>query len=250
MLAIASGETLDLESPVEIVASSPDVREGKPVPTVLTMLVIEGAIPRLRTGVQPRPAVSVETAPKHVTLFPNLSKEIHLQPRSYLHKDMEARVSVAPAPGLTIDWTQRNVSIPARSFAALPITGQAVAAGVYPMQVTVYFEGQETPPERIALFGLPAGGVLADQDGRETRLGNEYTRLILHHRGGGIHIRSSQRDAHLSWYSEQVGPPFWPSELDDKEYEISLTKQHGYIAVAMAASLETYPGLTLRRLVS
>ena len=106
------------------------------------------------------------------------------------------------------------------------------------------------PPEQVLLFALPAGGVLAHQNTRETRVENEWARLIFRHRGGRIDIRTRQTDARLAQYTDQLGPPFWPSELDDKEFAISLKERDGQIRIVVAADLDTYPGLTLRREVT
>jgi GNAT superfamily N-acetyltransferase len=256
-LTVAPGETAEIEATVDIAADTPDVRRHKPVPAVRTLLILDGEVLELGTGLRPQKAVAIETAPKYVTLFPGVSKTVHLQLHSHLDQDVEATISLAPPPGLATDWTERKIAIPAKSFAGLPVTLRAAESGVYPLRATAYFAGGKTLPERLAIFSLAAGGVLADQgDAKqaspETRIENEWTRLILHPRGGGISLRASQHEAQLGWFLERLGPPFWPSELEDKEYGISLQDdldrpQSGCVTAVMTASMDAYPGLTLRR---
>jgi len=254
-LTIAPGEATEIETTVELALDTPDVIEHKPVPAVRTLLIIDGEVLELGTGLRPQPAVAVETAPRHVTLFPGVPKTIHVQLRSHLKQDVEATVSLASAPGLTTNWSEHRISIPAKSFAAVPVTVQANSGGVYPLHATVYFADGNTLPERLPIFSLPAGGVLADkgdakQVSPETRIENEWTRLILKPRGGELSLHTGQHEVGLGSFRERLGPPFWPSELDDKEYDISLREESGRVTAVMTADMESYPQLTLRREVT
>lgn len=247
-LTLSPGETVELEAAVDLAPDTPDARPHRPVPALRTIFILDGQVLELGTGVRPQPAVAVETAPRHVTLFPCVSKTIHLQLRSHLDREIEATISLAPTPGLSTDWTERQVQIPAKSFAAVPVElTSAAEGGVYPLLATVYFEGGRTQPERLAVLSLPAGGVLADQGPKETRIENEWLRVILRARGGETTFVSCQHGARLGGFSERIGPPFWPSELSDKEYTIFLQPEGGRIKAVLTADLEAHPGLTLHR---
>jgi hypothetical protein len=113
------------------------------------------------------------TSPHHVTLFPAVPKTVHLRLRSRLRHDVEATVSLAPPPGLCLDRTAHTVSIPAKSFAAVPVELRADSGGVYPLSATVYFEGGETVPKRWAAYRSRWGtlGVLWDAAVKENEVG-------------------------------------------------------------------------------
>jgi GNAT superfamily N-acetyltransferase len=278
MLALAPGETREIEAQVELAPDTPDVKRDKPVPTIRSLLIIDGEVLELGTGLRPRPAVAISTAPNHVTLFPGVPKTVHVQLRSHLPEQVEATISLAPAPGLSTDWTQNQVQIPAKSYAALPVTLTAGQGGVYPLYATAYFQGpngapsdnaplgsapqatHKTLPERLAVFSMPPGGVLADtatgttgedeSHGAETRIENEWTRLILRQRGGEMRFLASQSGVGLGSFQERVGPPFWPSELEDREYEVVLQEENGRITAEMTADMEAYPEMAVRRRVT
>ncbi|MBN1579922.1 MAG: GNAT family N-acetyltransferase [Anaerolineae bacterium] len=250
-VTVAPGETTELEASVDIAADTPDVKRHKAVPAVRTILIIDGEVLELGTGLHPRPAVEIDTSPHHVTLFPGVPKIVHLQLRSRLEQDVQATISLAPASGLNVDRTEHTIAIPSKSFAALPVELVADDGGVYELSATIYFEGGKTLPERLPIFCLPAGGVLAYQGAKETRIENEWTRVVLKNQGGEAFIDAVQDNVGLGGFGERLGPPFWPSELDDKTFRIELERDGGRVTALMSADLEeSYPELTLYRRVT
>jgi hypothetical protein len=249
-LTIAAGETVQLEATVELAPDTPDVKRHRPMPALRSLLIIDGQVLELGTGVQPRPAVAVSTAPEHVTLLPGVDKTVHLQLRSYVKQNTTLTVSLAPSPGLATDWTEKQVEIEAKSFAALPVTLNAAQGGVFPLFATVFLPEGKTTPERLAVFALPPGGVLADKGAKESRIENEWTRLVLRPRAGQVRCLSSQSSVGLGDFRERIGPPFWPSELDEKWFDIELQQQDGLVTAVLTAELEAYPEMTLQRKVS
>ena len=104
-------------------------------------LIIDGQVVELATGMHPREAVSIETDPTHVTLYPGVEKTVHLQLRNYQEQDMEAMVSLAPPPGLEVDWTEQQITVPGKSWAGAPLTLRADTGGVYELQAVASFPG-------------------------------------------------------------------------------------------------------------
>jgi RimJ/RimL family protein N-acetyltransferase len=249
-ITLAPGERAERQASVEVAVDAPDVQEHKPSPTVRTLLIVDGEVVELATGMRPRAAVTVETDPGYVTLFPGVAKMVHLQLHNYQPHAIEATISLTPAPGLEADWTQRAISVPAKSYAGAPVTLRAAVGGVYGLQATAHFAGGKTSPHRLAILSLGAGGVLADVGEKEARLENEWTRLILHRRGGGMDVRVPAENASLGGGREYVGPPFWPTELDDKEFTIDVVREDGRVCAVMTAALDEHPGLILRREVT
>lgn len=249
-LTVAPGESAQVEASVDVAVDAPDVRERKPAPAVRTLLIIDGEIVELATGMRPRAAVTIETDPKYVTLFPGVEKTVHLQLRNYQQEAIEATIALAPAPGLEVDWTERTIVVPGKSYAGAPIALRATTGGVYDLHATAHFQEGRTAPQRLAIFSLATGGVLGDRGEQETRLENEWTRLILKPRGGGMEVRTPVGNAHLGGMREYVGPPFWPSELDDKEFTCDLVHEDGRVTAVLTAALDERPDLVLRRAVT
>jgi GNAT superfamily N-acetyltransferase len=250
-VTLALGETTELEATVDVADDTPDVKRNRPAPAVRTLLIVDGEVLELGTGLQARPPVEVSTSPHHVTVFPAVSKTVHLRLRSRLRHDVEATVSLASPSGLSLDHTAHAVSIPAKSFAAVPIELRADEGGVYPLSATIYFEGGKTVPKRLPIFCLPAGGLLAYQGEEETRIENEWTRVVLKNEAGESFIDAVQDNVGLGGFGTSLGPPFWPSELDDLEFDIALQRAEGRITALMRADLKkSYPELSLYRKVT
>ena len=246
-LTLAPGESAELEANVDVAVDTPDVREHKAVPAIRSLLIIDGEVVELATGMRPREAVVIETEPRYVTLYPGVEKTVHLQLRNYQPDEIEATVALVAAPGLKVDWAERSVTVPGKSYAGAPVTLQAATGGVYVLQATAYLKGHKTAPQRLAVLCLGTGGVLGYVGEKETRLENEWTRLILKPRGGSMEVHAPLENARLGGLREYVGPPFWPSELDDKTFAIDLHREDGRVKAVLTAALDEHPGLVLRR---
>ncbi|MBN1641431.1 MAG: GNAT family N-acetyltransferase [Anaerolineae bacterium] len=247
---LGPGETRALEATVQIARDAPDPKQDKPVPSVRTLLVLDGEVLELGTGLRPRPAIAVSTEPRYVTLFPGVPKRVHLAFRSHLPEEVEATVRLAPEAGLGLDWREQRVSVPGKGFAGASVTLSADKGGVYPLYVSFGLPGGSTVAERLPVFCLPAGGLLADRGAKETRLENEWTRLILTPRAGEMVFQARQHDDRLGNQRARVGPPFWPSELDDYEFDIELRQSEGRVTATMTADMQSYEGIRLYREVS
>jgi len=249
-LTVAPGETAEIEADVEIAADAPDIRERKPSPTVKTLLIIDGQVVELATGMRPREAVTIETDPYHVTLYPGVPKTVHLQLRNYQEQAIEAAISLAPPPGLDVDWAEREIVVPAKSWAGAPLTLRADTGGVYDLHAVASFPGGRTATQRLPVFSLPTGGVLGYKGKKETRIENEWMRLNLSQLDGGLGVHAAASNTSLGGMRESAGPPFWPNELEDKEWAIDLVREDGHFQAIMTTELENRPGLVLQRTVN
>lgn len=99
---LEAGDSVELAGKVEVAAEVSDlkVRKGKPMPAVKTILVVDGKVLELGTGMRPRRGVEVSTDPIPVTVSPGIPRECRIQLRSRLKRAVEATVSVVPATGL------------------------------------------------------------------------------------------------------------------------------------------------------
>ncbi len=248
-LTVDAGETVELSAPVDISLDTPAVKGNQPVPALRTIFIIDGEVLELGTGLRPQPAVAVSMHPEYVTLSPGVAKKVSLQLKSYLREETTATVTVTPAPGLSVDWTSREVAVPAKSWAGAEITLNAQLGGVYPLYVTVGFGEGATKPERLAIFCMPPGGVLVDLGEKAARLENCETRLLARKHGGEVAIHAVTEHRFLGNLRESLGPPFYPSEFSEKDFDIALSPAADGTAIVLEAGSETYPGLVLQRTV-
>ena len=247
---VAPGETSEFEAEVEVAADAPDVRERKPSPTVKTLLIVDSQVIELATGMHPREAVTVETDPHHITLYPGVAKTVHLQLRNYQEQDMEATISLAPPPGLEVDWSEQQITVPGKSWAGAPLTVRADAGGVYELQAVASFPGGRTATKRLPIFALSTGAVLGTVGKTQARIENEWTRLTIEKHGGWMSVNATASGEGLGGMLEFAGPPFWPNELEDSERAIALAHDEGRIQAQVTTELKSRPGLVLRRTVT
>jgi hypothetical protein len=92
--------------------------------------------------------------------------------------------------------------------------------------------------------------VLGYRGDKESRIENEWTRLVIRPRAGTVRFLAQQTNVVLGGLRERLGPPYWPSELDEKWYDIAIETNDGRITATLSADSETYPELTLIRKVT
>ncbi|NKB68701.1 MAG: GNAT family N-acetyltransferase [Candidatus Latescibacteria bacterium] len=252
-LVLEPGASTTLEAPVAVAAQPPQTpaEKRKGVPAVRSVLVVDGQVVELGTGMEPRPAVEISTWPRHITLTPGVPQTVHLQLRSRYPEAVEATLSAPPAPGLHTDWRQQQLNIPAQSQAGIEIELRADETGVHALPVTLSFERDGAPftlpAHTLTLFALEPGGVLAGRQGDNLRLENENLRLFFNKRGGGLNMEDRHTGENLGFHSGHFSPPMWPSEFGDGRFELTLESgPDGYTATAAMASKEA-PGMVLHK---
>ncbi|MDF1515438.1 MAG: GNAT family N-acetyltransferase, partial [Anaerolineae bacterium] len=249
-LELQPGAQVELDSKVDISLDTPEVKPRKSVPSMRTVLIIDGEVLELGTGLRPQPAVNVSTAPKHVSLMPGVEKTVNIQLHSYFEQACQVTVRLTAPEGLRTDWTETALDLPGKSWGGVPVKLSAGQAGVYPLQVVVTFDGRETAPETLPVFCMPVNGVLAYKGQRYTRIENQSVRLWLDSFGGGIGIHMAHDDTWLGTVSESLGPPFWPTEFRSKDFAIDLAELNGSVTATMSAVSDDNPGLVLKRRVT
>lgn len=249
-LQLQPGEEIELEADVAISLDAPEVKPHKRVPSLRSLFIIDGMVLELGTGMRPQPAISIATAPKHVTMMPAIDKNVLIQLHSYLQEDSEVSVRLTAPDGLRLDWIEQTLTVPAKSWAGVPVHLHAEEEGVYELKALVSFQGGKTAPETIPVFCMPVNGILAHKGKRHTRIENATVRLSIDMYGGGVAIHTAKDDTWLGTVSESVGPPFWPTEFRSKDFHINLEEKRGRIFATLSALSDTYPGIALERQIA
>jgi hypothetical protein len=240
---------------------SPDVRPVKkdwPTPRIKAVLVVGGDVVELGTGVRPRPAVQISVAPVYPVLLPQQAQTIHVQLRNNLDRPLRGVVSLSPRAGLSADWEglRHDFDLEAQGYAGLPLRVTCDGAGAVPLRFSALFEADETQvrtrPERIPLFSLPPGGVVGDigessDEGKLIVIQNEFFRLRCRPQGGRCEVWDKTIERALASVREELGPPFVPSELWDKPYDLSLERGEGWVKAILYARSNNFPGLAFSK---
>lgn len=251
-LTVAPGETAELHAPVRVAAAPAEQKEDRPTPYVRTLLVIDGQVLELGSGMRPRDAVEVQAEPRQITLAPGVPQAVELRLRSRLKEDVSATVSLAPSPGLAADTPQATVAIPAGGLAGLPVTLLAAAGGVYELPVTLSLAlgGAETllPAAVQTVFALPPGGVLAAKVRDTLRLENDTVRIGIRSQGGNLMVW--HRDGrYLADEAAVSAPPAYPNLFHETDFELALAHVDGWVVATATAESPEHPGFVLRKVV-
>jgi RimJ/RimL family protein N-acetyltransferase len=240
---------------------SPDiqpVRKELPAPRIKTVLVVGGDVVELGTGLRPRPPVQVSLEPAYPTLLPGQPQTVHVQLHNQLDRALSGVVSLAPQAGLSADWEglRHSFELDAQGYAGLPLTVTCDAARAVPLRLSALLDvnGDQvrTRPERVPLFSLPPGGVVSDVggDGEQDQYivaENEFFQLRCRSRGGRCAVWNKVVRRAMSSIREELGPPFVPSELWEKPYDLSLERGAGLVKAVLHAQSRNFPGLTLSK---
>ncbi len=227
---------------------SPDIEPVKkdwPAPGVKTVLVVGGDVIELSSGVRPRPAVAVSLEPIYPVLLPGRPQTLHVQLHNNLGRPVGGVVSLAPQVGLAGDWPElrHDFEIEGQGYAGLPLTVTCDRDGALPLRFNTLVETDDAAdskqpqqfrgrPQRIPLFSLPPGGLAADvgpsDEGDVIIVQNEFFRLRCRPEGGRCAVWHRGLERPLTSVREVLGPPFVPSELRYKPYDLSLEEENGH----------------------
>jgi RimJ/RimL family protein N-acetyltransferase len=254
---LEAGEERVLETTFTCAVDAPPLAddEHKPAPKIKTTLVIGGEVIELGTGLRYRPAVQVATEPEYPSLLPGQSKTLHLQLHNRATRSLQGAANIAPQPGLATDWQRREFEIEANTYAGLPLTvtcDQSESSAV-PLRVGITFTDDDRqvvlPPQHIPLLVTPLGGVSADWDRAENKIvvDNDFFQLICRAKSGQCVWRNKVFQPPEARLQEEVGPPFTPSDLYDKQYDLTLEHGQGWAKIILIVRSGRFPGLTITR---
>ena len=252
------GEERVVEARFTVSPTIKPVKKDRPAPRIRTMFVIGGQVVELGTGVRSRQAIEISTEPAVPLLLPGQPSTIHVQLQNHLDRPLRGVVSLAPEPGLSVDWESlsREFHLDAQGYAGLPLTATCAQTSAVLLRFIASFEvGEETistRPVRIPLFSLSPGGIAADigdsdDQGTVILVENEFFRLHCRTEGGRCALLDKVNDRPVASIREDLGPPFVPSELFFKAYDLSLERTGEGITARLRARSDNFPGLVLTK---
>lgn len=250
---LAAGEGRTVEASFTCAVDAPTLEENreKPAPKIKTTMVIGGEVVELGTGLSYRPAVEIGAEPEFPSLVPGESKTIHLQLRNRADRALRGSVQIAPQEGLTTDWQRHDFEVEAKGYAGLPLTVTCDRAGAVPLIVTATFADGEkevtTAPQRVSLLVTPLGGVSVDQGKEHVVAENDFFQLTCQPKGGLCRIWSKDRQQYDLRLRDEVGPPFAPADLYEKQFDLNLEQGPGWARATATAKSGNFPGLAITR---
>jgi ribosomal protein S18 acetylase RimI-like enzyme len=250
------GEERVVEGRFTVSPTIKPVKKDRPAHRIRTVLVIGDQAVELSTGVRSRPPLEISTEPAIPVLLPSQPSTIHVQLRNRLDRPLHGVISLAPAPGLSVDWEgmSREFDLDAQGYAGFPLAATCTLSDAVPLRFNADLQIEEetipTRSVRIPLLGLRPGGIVGDigesnDQGNEIVVENEFYRLHCRTEGGRCALLDKINNRPVASIREELGPPFVPSELWYKAYDLALERGAGGLTARLCARSDNFPGLVL-----
>ena len=248
-------QTVTLEGKVRISAKPAKKDEDDPAHKIMTNLFVDGTLIPLATGIRVKQPVELQFDPAYFSCKPGSEGELKVTLKSNVRRLIRGVLIAVPHPMLQLTPLSRRFEIPKEGYAGAAFrirVPENIGTKVMPLRfyavVTAGKEKVRTEEKIYPIKVFTAGGVLAaiEGDGRTLALENEVARLTIGlHRGG--RLVSFHGKLHETHYAaslhDALGPPFWPTEIERKDFRYEIFRENGAIRARLYADLETYEGL-------
>lgn len=228
----------------------------KPTPQIRTRLLLNGQELILGSGVQYEPAVAITLHPGVPTLTPGLMQSVLVQVKNHLDRPLQGLVRLVDAGGLTTSWQEQPINADAQGFASARLELSSAQEQATELKfIATFAEGDEqisTAPQTLPILVRSVGNVAAllhqpDATRRELYIENDFFAFGCRQRGGQLWLSNhAGQDYHINLH-ETVGPPYAPSEFDQRDYDLSLHQEGGQVQATFTVVSSRFPGLKLGR---
>jgi len=264
--ALEGGESHDIEATFICAADAERLKlnernRNKTAPKIKTMLVVgsqtssgvQQQMMELGTGVRYRPAVDISLDTRFPSLLPGKEQTIHVVLRNRTGRRIRGMVSIVPQEGLRTDWMRHDFEIEPEHYAGLPlkVTCDHAGAMLFTAHAAITSEDDAIAiaPKQFPLLTTPLGEVNAcmNPDDEYAIAENDLFQFTCHARGGFCRIYNKALKRGEVMALEELGPPFQPMDLREKDYQITLESGRGWAKITVTITSGRFPGLQLVR---
>lgn len=235
---------------VDLKATAADDKVGEGA--VKLNVVVDGAEVEMTATVKVRAVLELELEPAALPLCPGRTVQAYLNLRSRLPERAKVEMLVAPSVGLEATLEEPTLDLAPGEARGTPIALRATTSGQHSLTlspVVVRGEKREArPPLKVELAAAGPGEVVVLRQEKETTLLTQDVALKVSHKGtGGATLRDRESDQVLVNLSLGVGPPFWPSKLDEQEFPVSVETTPGSATLVVSDLIQEPEGVFLDR---
>ena len=246
----------DVEAIEAGVTPSPDVRERHPddaAQRVHTTAVLGDQVVELKTGLRVCQPVKL-SAPDHcVYLTPGTPKTISLLLRSNLEAPARVSLRLAGPAQLRLEPAVFELDLLAGTCAGVTTSAMATAEGSYVLTGHLTLEGggvvAQPGPQSVPVHCVGIGGVVGSFDERRALLTSAQLRVVVSRRGARFEVFDAGSGRQLGGSSSALGPPFGPTDLDNRDFDVHFEQRPGSLTAVLTAQPSAYPGLIYQRRV-
>ena len=253
--ALEPSQQIILDGEVKIDPKAEKKENDEPAHRIETNLFVDGILVPLATGIRLKPPIELSFDPWNFSGYPGSEGDLRVIMKSNIKRSVQGTLSVVPHPSVEVSPLNQRFRVLAEGYAGATFRikiPEDVGTMVMPLGFySTIKDGQEEVKTKERVYPVKSftpGGVLAavEDDGRILALENEFTRVAIGLRRGG-RIHSIHGKLHDRYYGsslhDAIGPPFWPTEMERKDFEYEIIREDGRIRARLYADLETYEGL-------
>jgi ribosomal protein S18 acetylase RimI-like enzyme len=250
-------QEVTLEGEVKIDQKIEKKDRNQPAHKINSKILIDGTLIPLTNGIRVHSPIDITFYPEYFSGYPGSQGILQITLKNNLNESIEGILSIVPHPMINVSSLNESFKISKEGYAGVTVkieipkdTGNLVI----PLRLyTTLKKGNEeiqTKEQVLPIKSFTHGGVLAsiEGEGKILSIENEVTRAVIGlHNGGRLHsFHSKISERHYAnSLHDAIGPPFWPTETDRKDFKCQLFREEGRIRARLYTDLDTYPGLRI-----
>lgn len=231
--------------------------EDEPAHRIETSLILDGRLIPITIGLRVKPPVELSFDPRGFSGYPGCEGKLRVTLKSNVKRPVEGILSLVPHPMIQASPLRQAFEISEEGYAGTTFNiriHEDAGNSVIPLRFSITIRADryevKTKERVFNVKSFTPGGVLAapEEDQRTLILENETTSVVLGlHRGGRIRaLRTKVTERqHIGHFHDAVGPPFWPTEIDRKDFNYEIYREDGAIRAMLYTDLDTYEGLRI-----
>jgi len=250
MFVVQAGATVEHVATVKVTDQAPFAKDNGDAPAVRSVITFGHDDVELFSGIRARKPIEISTDTPELSVGPGQPRTIGLQLQNR-RAETAGGILRLYGEGLKLSWQERKVEIPAEGFLSIPVELTTNDERVYTLEARLTVTGCDTPLiETLQVFSVGAGGLVSQAQRKSARIETDGLRVTVAAKRGEVTLTDKQTRNKLASFGPAMGPPFYHSEAQRREFSIALEQTAGRAIVRLSAESKAQPGLVLCQRVS
>ena len=253
-IKISGGKLLSLEPGEEGEgecrgSASPDLQAEphRPLPAVRLALLSEGDGAEFACGVEGKPPLEVSCGPAPLFVCPDTPRRVRLSLVSHYEGTLEGKVSLAPCEGLSLEPHSWDFCLSSGEAEVLEVDLEA-RPGAHVLGGRVELSSGETwEISPLPILSRGPGQTIGCLLGDRALMAGDWGWLEARARGGRLVLFRHGGTHPVLRQGEELGPPFFPSDLGQRRWELRLERSPAGVRLTMEADSGRFPGVRLKK---
>jgi GNAT superfamily N-acetyltransferase len=218
---------------------------------VKVSLLVDGYELELAASLKVLAPLELALEPPHPVVRAGAPARVALNVRNRLSEPVEVELTPDVGDDVDIMLDAGALRLGAGEVAGASLEVRARAGGAHRLALGVTRRRGERaealPPLQTELVSVGPGEVVAARRGNTTRLICEEVILEIPSKGMDHTLLDRRTGSPLVGQGLELGPPFWPTPLEEQEFEVSVDRAQGVARATLRAGLKEPSGVHLER---